>query len=153
MQKPSLGKLLRNLLAAGVGLLVLGAGALAFMPAARESLACNESTDLQFSPGGKYRAQLTERTCRWGMGQAPSQTELVIDREDKEGGGAALPLETDAEVERAPTLKWRGANALEVTVYSSALTGTLVRRLDELTVTRRYVKAARRKAGDKGAAS
>ncbi len=145
LQKIPLGKLpARKLAIAGGAVLVLIAGALAFSPAVRESLACSESTEVQFSPGGKYRAQLTEKICSWGVGQAPRLTEVRVDKQEKDGWAVVLPLEVDGD---SPAIKWKGGHALDVTVYSSEVTGALVRRIDELAVTRRYVKAPKGKAG------
>jgi len=154
MQKPQLSRLARYLLIAAGITLGVAAGALALSPAARESVACDVSTEVQFSPGGTYRAQAAETTCRWGMGQ-PHHIEVKVDKPDDPGWFLVLPLEPQdhahpsppapAPAGTSPALRWKGANALEVVVYSSELSGAVVRRVDGLTVTRRYVKPPREK--------
>lgn len=151
MQKTGISRLVRNLIIAGVAALgvIAGAVAVALFPAARDTLACEVETEVQFSPGGKYRVQKAEKSCRWGMGLGAERVEIKIDKEGKGGWLIALPLELDrpgqASADAAsPAIKWKGPAALEVTVYSSGLSGTLVRRIDDLTVTRRYVKAPRK---------
>ncbi len=151
MQNIPSGRLARNLLIAGVAVLVIAAGAVVLSRGARESLACKESTDVQFSPGGKYRAQMTEKACGGAFGQASDLVELKVEMQDKPGWFIEVPLEYNgyanpAASAVAPAIKWKNANALEVTVYSNELTGTLVRRIDSLTVTRRYLQAPGKKA-------
>ncbi len=154
MQKPQLGKLARYLLIATGATLGVAAGALALFPAARESVACETATEVQFSPGGTYRAQAAEKTCRWGMGQ--NRTEVKVDKPDDASWSLVLPLEPEdrAHSASAPAaaipgssaaLRWKSASALEVVVYSSELSGAVVRRVDGLTVTRKYVKPPRKR--------
>jgi hypothetical protein len=145
-----ISKLMRNLLIAGGAVLVIAAGALALSPTARESLACKESLEVQFSPGGKYRAQMIEKTCHPGLAQASDTVEVKVELQDKPGLFINVPLEYSGFVNPAPpspSLKWKNANTLEVTVYSNDLTGTLVRRVDNLTVMSHYVKAPKARAG------
>ena len=152
VQKPGIGRRARMLLIAGGAALGLVAGgvAVALFPGARELLACEVSTEVQFSPGGKFRVQKAEKSCRWGVGQSADRVQIRIDKQAKGGWLVLLPLELDGAAAAAddddagPAIKWKGANSLEVIVYSSELTGTLVRRIDDLTVTRRYVKAPRK---------
>ncbi len=146
------GKMTRNLLIAGAVVLAIAAGALALSPGARESLACKESLEVQFSPGGKYRAQMTEKSCSPALGQAADRVVLKVELQDKPGLFIDIPVEYNGYADPAPpspTFKWRSGNALDVTVYSNDVTGVLVRRVDNLTVTSRYVKAppGRAKAG------
>lgn len=138
------GRLVRIFLIAGVAVLGI-AGALTLSRDARDSLACKESSTIQFSPGGKYRAQLTQKACGWGMGQASDLAELKVYMQDKPGWFIDVPLEYNGYADPAspatdPTIKWKSASALEVTVFTNELTGTLVRRVNGLTVTRRYLK-------------
>lgn len=139
------GKLVRIFLIAGAAVLGI-AGALTLSRNARDSLACKESSTAQLSPGGKYRAQLTQKACGWGMGQASELAELKVYMQDKPGWFIDVPLEYNGYADPsspapAPTIKWKSANALEVTVYTNELTGTLVRRVNGLMVTRRYLMA------------
>jgi hypothetical protein len=152
VQKIEISRRARNLLIAG-GItfgIVAGVGAAALFPAARDTLACEVSTEVQFSPGGKFRVQKAEKTCHWGLGQAAERVQIKIDKQAKGGWLMVLPLEFDgadpASVanDEGPTIKWKSANALEVIVHSSELSGSLVRRIDDLTVTRRYVKVSRK---------
>lgn len=144
-QKLQLSAPLRITLIALCVVLAVG-GALAVSPAARESVACSESTSAVFSPGGKYRAQMTEKICSWSMVQASSPFTLKIELQDKPGRHIDLPLEYSGSANSAmpgPTLKWKNASTLEITVYSNELSGTLVRHIDNLTITRRYMRAFR----------
>ncbi len=134
MEKIPFRKLARPLLiAGGAGLALLVAGA--HYPAARDAVLCSVSTDVQFSPGGTYRAQKIEKAC---LGQAADRIEIAVDKQEKDGWAMVLPLEYDAR-SAAPAMKWKNGRTLEVTVYSSELTGSVARRMEELTVTRRYV--------------
>ncbi len=142
--KIQFGKMTRNLLIAGVAALVIAAGALALSPAARDSLSCKETLEVQFSPGGKYRAQMVEKACSPVLGQATDRVELKVELQDKPGMFIDVPIEFNGYADPAPpspTFKWKNGNALDVTVYSNDVTGVLVRRVNNLTVTSHYVKA------------
>ncbi len=147
MKKIQIGKPGRKTLVAA-GLILGAALAAALVPSVRESVACDTSTDVQFSPGGKFRAQMTEKTCRWGVGPA-GQVLVSVDKQAQDGWAITLPVGEDdgGHSSENPTLKWKGQNALEVTIFTEDTSGALVRRVDDLTVTRRYVKAAKSKRG------
>ncbi len=147
MRKIQLKGRTRYFLMAGGAALGVFAGVLALSPAAREKLACEAATEVQFSPGGKYRAQKSEKTCH--LLQASEPFAVTVDKQDKDGWLVAVPLENDGYVPAAsPAIRWKNANALEVTVYSSELSGVLVRHIDNLTVTRRYVRPPKVKGGE-----
>lgn len=112
-------------------------------PSARERLACSEAVAVQFSPGGKYSAQMTEKSCHWSLVQARNPAHVKVSLQDNPNRYIDLPLEyygSDRYAAPAPAFRWKNAHALEVIVYSNDLSGTLVRHFDTLTLTRRYVK-------------
>ncbi len=144
-----IGNMTRNLFIAGAAALAIAAAALALSPAARDSLSCKETLEVQFSPGGKYRAQMVEKACNPTLGQATDRVELKVELQDKPGMFIDVPLEYNGYADPAPpspSFKWKSGNALDVTVYSNNVTGVMVRRVDSLTVTSHYVKAPPAKA-------
>jgi len=151
MKKIQIGKPGKKTLIAGGAALGAALVAATLFPSVREGVACDASTDVQFSPGGKFRAQLTEKTCRWGVKPADPM-QVQVDKQAQDGWSVTVPLDQEggghAAEAASPALKWKGANTLEVTVYTADTSGALVRRVEELTVTRRYVKAPKRKGGE-----
>ncbi len=144
--KLQLGSPARGLFIALCAVTGTAAVVLLLSPSARERLACSEATAVQYSPGGKYLAQMTEKTCNWKLVQARNPVNVKVALQDNPTRYIDLPLEyygSDRFAAPSPTLRWKNSNVLEIVVYSNDLSGTLVRHFDHMTLTRRYVKPPR----------
>jgi len=126
-----------------LGLLAVTA-AIAFLRT-RDGSACEVTNEVKDAPGGRYRAQKTEKACGWGFGLASDLVEVRIDKLVEQRWFTVMPLEYDGfanpDVARvSPTIEWTSPNSLKITVYSREVAGSLVRRIDDLTITRHYVE-------------
>jgi hypothetical protein len=78
-----------------------------------------------------------------GFGLAANNVTVKIEKFGEGGWFYILPLEYDGFVQDegrpSPTIEWRGPSSLEIRVYTRDISGTLMRRDQELTVVRSYV--------------
>lgn len=124
-------------------LAALGAGAW-FFPELRDNAACTVTAEEKLSPKGEYRAQILHKACTWGdwMGAASDST-LQVSMLSKPSWTRLLHTEDGAAI---TSFRWRSSKVLEVRLHSRDVRGVITRRIHELVVVYRYLKAP----GNKG---
>jgi hypothetical protein len=141
--------MMRKITVAGIAIVaVAGLAAIVIHAKRRSDPACDTSEITKRSPSGTFRATLTNEKCGWGFGLAANTVTAKIERSGPGGWFLVLPLEYDGFSQDLgagpPTIEWQGPNSLAILVHTRAISGTLVRRDDELTIIRTYVSTASR---------
>ena len=132
---------------AGIVLAVAGLLVAAYHHEFSEADACKSTLQALTSPSGRYRAEMNNKTCKWGLGLAANPVSVKIEKLGKGGWFYSMTLEYDGlngdQGLPAPTINWNGPNSLIILVHTQDTSGTLVRTSHELTVTRSYVGSSR----------
>jgi hypothetical protein len=128
---------------AGIVLALAGLLAAAYHHEFSEAEACNSTLQSLTSPNGRYRAEMNNKICKWGLGLAVNPVSVKIEKLGKGGWFYTMTLEYDGlNGDRGvppPTINWSGPNSLIILIYGQDTSGTLVRTSHDLTVTRSYV--------------
>ena len=94
------------------------------------------------SPSGKYQAELTKKTGAWGFGLAAVMCEIKLTKLGPKGWIYTTALEFDPinmdDGCPDPSIDWVSPNELHVLIITKNVSGRIMRRNDDLIVTREY---------------
>lgn len=102
---------------------------------------CTKETIRLDSPNGQWTAIREYKECGWGLGLNAEFAKLRIEQHGPNGWFQDLDLELDPNLLlRAPEIRWKEKDLLEIKIYSQSHTGTITLTEGQLRIVREYVR-------------